>query len=141
MGDKFDNFDNIFGSFFNENNDKNNGDEKKFSDFLKNMMRDSFMDKKKLEDSIDDNLGNPSKIESYNEGSLFFEVKTWDTPNGKVIQTFVTEDSSLGHLNQLTSKENKKEKKDIALITRNLEKAVREENYELAAQLRDELKK
>jgi hypothetical protein len=133
------NFDDLFNKFLgkdNENEDFLNSEAKRIIDMI-----DSFKninpngkyigaELDKLDYELDDKLGEPDDIEYSTDGEMYFEKRMWYKPLGVIIKTLVS-DEPLGPI---------KIKPEIPLQEQ-LEIAVESENYELAAELRDKIKK
>ncbi len=136
------NFDDLFNKFLgkdDENRDNNeflNNEAKKIIDMI-----DSFKninptgaytgeELDKLDDELDDKLGEPDDIEYSTDGEMYFEKRMWYKPLGVIIKTLVS-DEPLGPI----------KKEPEMSLQEQLEKAVAVEDYELAAELRDKIKK
>lgn len=129
-------FNELFDEFFKRNNinpnDKLTGktkdNAKKMLDLLTNPKNIEHIDEE-VEKQIDLTLGTPDKVEFFNEGSIFFERKTWNTPTGDLIKLIVTDDPSLKIAPQPQN------------LQKEMEKAVENEEFEKAALIRDKIKK
>lgn len=133
------NFDDLFNKFLgkdDENDDFLNAEAKKIIDMI-----DSFKTIKpdgaytgdeldKLDDELDDKLGEPDDIEYSTDGEMYFEKRMWYKPLGVIIKTLIS-DEPLGPI----------EKKPELSLQEQLENAIEVEDYELAAELRDKIKK
>jgi hypothetical protein len=131
------NFDDLFNKFFGkkkEEDDFLNKEAKKIID-----MNDSFKHIKpdgnytgdelnKLDEELDTQLGEPDDIEYSSDGEMYFEKRMWYKPLGVIIKTLVS-DEPLGP-----------PEAELPLEEQ-LENAVQVKNYELAAELRDKIKK
>jgi len=131
------NFDDLFNKFFGkkkEEDDFLNKEAKKIIDMI-----DSFKHIKpdgnytgdelnKLDEELDTQLGEPDDIEYSSDGEMYFEKRMWYKPLGVIIKTLVS-DEPLGP-----------PEAELPLEEQ-LENAVQVENYELAAELRDKIKK
>jgi len=82
------------------------------------------------EKEIDAELGKPDIIEFFNDGNVFFEKRTWKTPNGDLIKLIVTDEPSLN----IAPRPSKS-------LEAQLQEAVEAEQFEKAAAIRDEIKK
>lgn len=130
-------FDELFEDFFKRNNIK---PEDKIGDGIKDeakKMMDMLINFKDVEDineavekEIDATLGVPDKIESYNEGNIFFEKRIWHTPTGDLVKIIVSDDPSL----RIAPVQPKN-------LEKQLEEAVAGEHFEKAAAIRDEINK
>lgn len=129
-------FNELFDEFFKRNNinpndkltDKTKDNAKKMLDLLTNPKNIEHIDEE-VEKQIDLTLGTPDKVEFFNEGSIFFERKTWNTPTGDLIKLIVTDDPSLKIAPQPQN------------LQKEMEKAVENEEFEKAALIRDKIKK
>lgn len=133
------NFDDLFNKFFGkkkEEDDFLNKEAKKIIDMI-----DSFKHIKpdgnytgdelnKLDEELDTQLGEPDDIEYSSDGEMYFEKRMWYKPLGVIIKTLVS-DEPFEAINL----------KPELPLNQQLEIAVNEENYELAAELRDKIKK
>ena len=132
-------FDDLFNKFFGkkkEEDDFLNKEAKKIIDMI-----DSFKHIKpdgnytgdelnKLDEELDIQLGEPDDIEYSSDGEMYFEKRMWYKPLGVIIKTLVS-DEPFEIINV----------KPEVPLNEQLEIAVNEENYELAAELRDKIKK
>ena len=128
------NFDDLFNKFLgkdDKNNEFLNSEAKRIIDMI-----DSFKtinstgaytgeELSKLDDELDDKLGKPDEIEYSSDGEMYFEKRMWYKPLGVIIKTLVSDEPLEPELP----------------LEQQLENAVNVENYELAAILRDKIKK
>lgn len=133
------NFDDLFNKFFGkkkEEDDFLNKEAKKIIDMI-----DSFKHIKpdgnytgdelnKLDEELDTQLGEPDDIEYSSDGEMYFEKRMWYKPLGIIIKTLIS-DEPFEAINL----------KPELPLNEQLEIAVNNENYELAAELRDKIKK
>lgn len=126
-------FDELFDEFFNEDNEnkKPKDGKRDFDDELSNLMN-TLSKFKQITDTdeqyeIDNEFGEPNNIEFFQEDDLYFKRSTWEVEDGEIVKLEVSdvpfdtiEPKSLEELLQV---------------------ALDEENYELAAELRDEINK
>jgi hypothetical protein len=136
------NFDDLFNKFLgkdDENRDNNeflNNEAKKIIDMIDNFKNinptGAYTGEEldKLDDELDNKLGEPDDIEYSTDGEMYFEKRMWYKPLGVIIKTLVS-DEPLGPI---------KKEPEMSLHEQ-LEKAVAIEDYELAAELRDKIKK
>lgn len=106
---------------------------KRIIDMISNMHNLLPMDNminEQTEKMMDGSLGKPDKIEFYDEDGLFYERRTWHTPNGDIIKLIVTDDPSLIQPRVVEKP-----------LQQQLKEAVAEENYEKAAAIRDKIVK
>ena len=141
-------FDELFEDFFNRKPKKTKRKIKSRENEFESLDEMIKRDIKKLIDSIDKNLeplnnaseemeklidaelGNPDKIEFYNDGDMFFEKRIWHTPKGDLIKVIVRDEPKL--YNPPTPKKSLQEQ---------LNEAVANEEFEKAAAIRDEINK
>jgi hypothetical protein len=129
------NFDDLFNKFFG----KKKKEEEKFIDkeakkiidminSFKNINGDGNYtgeELEKLDDELEIKLGEPDEIEYSTDGEMYFEKRMWYNPLGVIIKTLVSDEPLEPELP----------------LEEQLEKAISVENYELAAELRDKIKK
>ena len=127
-----DKFDDLFDAFMN-NGDNNKKDENKnlFNDIFDKWADFNALDKDLIIDGLNETLGEPDKLENYEENGVYFQKQTWNTKHGQVIKTI---------LSDVPFNKEKSRKREIKIpLEVQLESAVKEENYELAAKLRDRI--
>lgn len=129
-----DKFDDLFDAFMN-NGDNNKKDENKnlFNDIFDKWSDLNGLDKDLIIDGLNETLGKPDKLENYEENGLYYQKQIWNTKHGQVIKTILSDVP-------LNKEKSKKREFKIPLEVQ-LETAVSEENYELAAKLRDRISK
>jgi hypothetical protein len=129
-----DKFDDLFDAFMD-----NGGDNKKNEN--KNLLNNIFdkwvdlnaLDKDLFIDELNETLGKPDKLENYEENGLYYQKQIWNTKHGQVIKTILSDVP-------LIKEKSKKREFKIPLEVQ-LEAAVKREEYELAAKLRDRIYK
>lgn len=131
-------FDELFDEFFNEKNEKNSGKKKSkkpkeedFGDELTNLMN-TLSNFRQITDEdeqfeIDNNFGEPNKIEYFQEEELYFKRSVWIVDDGEIVKLEVSDQPF-----------NTEEPKSLEEL---LQDALDSENYELAAEIRDEMNK
>jgi hypothetical protein len=128
------NFDDLFNEFLgkNEENDEFLTNEaKKIIDMIdgfKNINPDGIYtgsELDKLDDELDNKLGEPDKIEYSTDGEMYFEKRMWYKPLGVIVKTLISDEPLEPELP----------------LEKQLQKAIEVEDYELAAELRDKIKK
>lgn len=137
------NFDDLFNKFLGKNEEENDdfltNETKKIIDMIdnfKNINPDGTYtgdELDKLDDELDDKLGEPDDIIYSTDGEMFIEKRMWYKPLGVIIKTLIS-DEPLEPLGPI-------EKVPEIPLQEQLDKAVEIENYELAAELRDKIKK
>lgn len=127
-------FDDLFNEFLGGglNNKKEDNKPKNLDfnieDLIKTLSMDvNADDLSNLSDFYDFNggLGEPSEIKHYEEDGLFFEERIWETKNGAIRKLIVTDESLIKKFNVGLSLEDE------------LEAAIKCEDYEKAAKIRD----
>lgn len=125
------NFNDLYNEFFNNGRKKNNNllhDEiKKLIESVANFK--NIENEAMLEKEIDKELGKPSVIETRIEDGLEYKKLTWHTPYGSFVKIIVSDVNT-----DITEKPKEK------TLDEQLKEAVEFENYELAIQLRDQIK-
>ena len=91
-----------------------------------------------IEKEIDANLGEPDKIEHFTDNGVFYEKKIWHTPSGDFVKV-IFKDSPFGTVQSI--KEAPVGHSLIEVLEAELEKALKNEQYEKAAELRDNISK
>lgn len=133
-------FDDLFNQFFGgERNKKNNeGKEpldfnkakdeniKKLIEMISNMEEITDME---TAGQIDEQLGEADRVEYYEEDGMYFEKKTWKVVGGEMVKVLMSDEPF-----------DKKEESTLTLQEQ-LEEAVKNEEYEIAANIRDAIKK
>ena len=129
-----DKFDDLFNDFMNnEENNKKDGNENLFNHLFDKWPNLNSLDKDLIIDGLNETLGKPDKLENYEENGLYYQKQIWNTKHGQVIKTILSDVP-------LNKEKSKKREFKIPLEVQ-LETAVSEENYELAAKLRDRISK
>ena len=126
----FESFDDLFNEFFNKKKKTN-----PLQDEIKKLIESiaqfkNIKNEAMLEKEIDKELGKPSIIEERIENGLRFKKITWHTPTGSFVKIIVTDVNDTSETEPTT-----------ASLEEQLKEAVESENYELAIQLRDQIKK
>jgi len=130
-------FDELFDEFFNEKNE-NNKDKKKpksrkddFGDELSSLMN-TLANFRQITDAdeqneIDTEYGEPDKIEYFEEEGLFFKRSIWEVEDGEVVKLEVSDQPF--------------QVEELKTLEELLQDALETENYELAAEIREEKNK
>ena len=131
-------FDDLFNDFLN---DKSNNKKDESADMMANLFKKisnlKNFDKEGMMKELDSSLGEPDTFENYEKDGVYFQKQIWNTAHGQVIKTVISDVPFKGGKKE-TQKETKKTR--IPLETQ-LDVAVKQENYELAAKLRDRIAK
>lgn len=129
-----DKFDDLFNDFMNnEENNKKDGNENLFNHLFDKWPNLNYIDKDLIIDRLNETLGKPDKLENYEENGLYYQKQIWNTKHGQVIKTILSDVP-------LNKEKSKKREFKIPLEVQ-LETAVKKEEYELAAKLRDRIYK
>jgi protein-arginine kinase activator protein McsA len=127
-------FDDLFNDFLN---DKSNNKKDDSADMMANLFKKlsnlKNFDKEGMMKELDSSLGEPDEFENYEENGVYFQKQIWNTKHGQVIKTVISDVPFKAPKTQI-------KKQRIALEVQ-LENAVKVENYELAAKLRDRIAK
>jgi protein-arginine kinase activator protein McsA len=126
-------FDELFNDFMGDG--ANNKDES--SDIMANLFKklsnlNSF-DKNGMMEELNESLGEPDEFKNFEENGVFFQKQIWNTKHGQVIKTII---SDVPFVKQKTETKKTRVSLEVQLLN-----AVKEENYELAAKLRDRIAK
>jgi excinuclease UvrABC helicase subunit UvrB len=127
-------FDDLFDDFLNNNsNEKKDYSSEFMVNFFKKLSNLNNFDKEDIMKELDSSLGKPDEFENYEVNGVYFQKQIWNTKNGQVIKTVISDVP----FNEVKTKV----KKTRVPLEAQLEIAVKEENYELAAKLRDRITK
>jgi len=142
-------FDELFESFFGGNKPKkkkkniNKEDEefqsksKDFIDMLSNMKDNNEMDDMSEMNREVEKLGEPDIIDVYMEDDIYVKKSVWHTEMGDIIKTEISEEPF--DVDKILIDGHETSLDDDDLLTQ-LDKAVSDENYEKAAELRDKIR-
>jgi hypothetical protein len=137
-------FDDLFNEFFGDGKKKKKPTKNFFGDLFKNKKEknDDYINNiiKMLSDfndvngksgdsmgELDSELGEPDEIIFYEKDGMYFEERIWQDEEKKIIKTTISDEPF--------KMQNKK------TLEEQLEEAIENEEYELAADLRDKIKK
>jgi hypothetical protein len=134
-------FDDLFNQFFGGERNKKNNEGKEPLDFNKakdeniKKLIDMISNMEEITDSetagqIDEKLGEADRVEYYEEDGMYFEKKTWKVFGGEMVKVIMSDEPF----------DVKKEESTLTLQEQ-LEEAVKNEEYEIAANIRDAIKK
>jgi hypothetical protein len=129
-----DKFDDLFDDFMNNlGGDKKDNDKNLINKIFDNFTDLNSFDKGLIIDGLNETLGEPDKLENYEENGVYFQKQIWNTKHGQVIKTI---------LSDVPFSKEKSRRREIKIpLEVQLETAVKEENYELAVKLRDRINK
>jgi excinuclease UvrABC helicase subunit UvrB len=122
----FNEFDKLFNEFFNRNSVKTELEKvikaiKKFKEINSD---------EELENEIENELGEPHSVETYEEDGLYFTKYMWHTSHGTFVKLIASDEPNVN----LTTGKNK-----VKSLEEKLEEAIEAEDYLLAAKLRDQI--
>jgi hypothetical protein len=128
-------FDELFNDFMNDGRNNNNKDESPdiMANLFKKLSNLNSFDKNGMMEGLNESLGEPDFFKNYEENGVFFQKQIWNTKHGQVIKTIV---SDVPFAKQKTEAKKTRIPLEVQLLS-----AVKEENYELAAKLRDRINK
>jgi hypothetical protein len=128
-------FDELFNDFMNDGRNNNNKDESPdiMANLFKKLSNLNSFDKNGMMEGLNESLGEPDFFKNYEENGVFFQKQIWNTKHGQVIKTIV---SDVPFAKQKTEAKKTRVPLEVQLVN-----AVKEENYELAAKLRDRIAK
>lgn len=127
------NFDDLFNEFFKNNESENKNFDEAKTDNIKKLM-DMLNDFGHVSDynsptELDAKLGEPDKVESFEEDGFQFEKRIWYVPGGEIVCVAMLDIP----LNEKPTK--------VKTLDEQLEEAIENEDYEIAANIRDAIKK
>ena len=134
-------FDDLFNRFFGGKRNQKKNKKEEISDFdeakndnIKKLieMLDSMEEVTNSETAkqIDDNLGEPDRVEYYEEKGMFFEKKVWRVFGGEMVKVIISDEPFEVKKNEPT-----------LTLKEQLDEAIKNEDYEIAANIRDAIKK
>lgn len=140
-------FDDLFNDFFGKKSDKDRFDRlkeeaKRMIDLLTNFKDLGDLNiNENLEMGMDMELGEPDEIEYFQDGDLYFERRVWHMPQGDLVKLIASDDPEMEkkvkeNMNRTKAKRPTKVKAEKPLDVQ-LEEALKNEDYEKAAQIRD----
>ncbi len=127
-------FDDLFDDFLNgKSNNKKDDSADMMANLFKKLSNLKNFDKEGMMKELDSSLGEPDEFKNYEENGVYFQKQIWNTKHGQVIKTVISDVPFKGSKTQT--------KKQRIPLEVQLEDAVKVENYELAAKLRDRIAK
>lgn len=133
-----DKFDDLFNDFLGKNNkkkilkkDENQEFDAEKEEQIKGLI--NMLDNIEHVDSIDEQLGEPNKIESFEEDGFHFEKRTWYAFGGELVKVVMVD---IPYTTITQEKPVNSQTLEELLV-----EAVENEDYEIAANIRDEIKK
>jgi excinuclease UvrABC helicase subunit UvrB len=128
-------FDDLFNDFFNRKRNDLTSVNEELRKIISSLMTHKRVENEMLGEAIQSELGKPDEIIEHIEDGMIFKKFIWNTPQGKFVKIVV---SDVEEEKQEKVFERKKHSKSLE---QRLKEAVEAEDYELAIQLRDEIKK
>ena len=87
-----DKFDDLFDDFMNNlGNDKKDNDKNLINKIFYNFTDLNSFDKDLIIDGLNETLGEPDKLENYEENGVYFQKQIWNTKHGQVIKTILSD--------------------------------------------------
>jgi len=137
-------FDDLFNQFFGGKRNKKNNEGKEPLDFNKakdeniKKLIEMISNMEEITDmetagQIDEQLGEADRVEYYEEDGMYFEKKTWKVVGGEMVKVLMSDEPFDKYVPQ--------NKQSELTLQEQLEEAVKNEEYEIAAKLRDAIKK
>ena len=139
-------FDDLFNEFFNRRRNNTTSINDEIQKIVESLMSFQQVRVKTHDESIEAELGEPDEIIEHNEMGMNFKKLVWNTPQGRFVKIVVTDVEPFPP----TPPEPGKDPLDPSAINRKkhsksleqrLKEAVEVEDYELAIQIRDEIKR
>jgi len=138
-------FDDLFNEFFNRRRDNTTSINDEIQKIVESLMSFQKVRVKTHDESVEAELGEPDEIIEHTEMGMNFKKLVWNTPQGRFVKIVVTDIEPLPPVlyppepneDPLTVKRKKHSKS----LEQRLKEAVEVEDYELAIQLRDEIKR
>lgn len=128
-------FDELFNKFFG--NKKTDDNKNKVEEFIN--MLNNYKDITGIELNENDELGEPTSVEQYIKDGITYEKKIWDVEGGKIVKIEIKHVKTHGEI-EVPIKITPSRFKESSL-EEELAHAISVEDYERAAQIRDEISK
>lgn len=125
-------FDDLFNDFFGRRRNDYSSINEELKKIMESLMTYKKVQNEMLGEAIQSELGEPDQIIDHVEEGMNFRKMIWNTPHGQFVKIIVTDVDE-------TEKPTQRKKHSKSLEQR-LKEAVDAEDYELAIQLRDEIK-
>jgi protein-arginine kinase activator protein McsA len=126
-------FDELFNDFMNDGTNNEGESSDIMSNLFKKLSNLNSFDKNGMIEEINESLGEPDDFKNFEKNGVFYQKQIWNTKHGQVIKTVISDVPF--------AKEKTETKKTRIPLQFQLLDAVKEENYELAAKLRDRIAK
>lgn len=125
-------FDDLFNDFFGRRRNDYSSINEELKKIMESLMNFKKVQNEVLGEAIQSELGEPDQIIDHVEAGMNFRKMIWNTPQGQFVKIIVTDVDDTEPLVQ--------RKKHSKSLEQRLKEAVDAEDYELAIQLRDEIK-
>lgn len=126
-------FDELFNDFMGDEANNKNESSDIMANLFKKLSNLNSFDKNGVMEELNESLGEPDEFKNFEENGVFFQKQIWNTKHGQVIKTIISDVPF--------AKQKSEAKKTRVPLEVQLVNAVKEENYELAAKLRDRIAK
>lgn len=125
-------FDELFNAFFEKPQETTFNHIEKIMEVIRNAQ--SIDDIENINDVIYNELGEPDNVEDLTENGIVFRKLTWYRPDGNHVEVIVSgmDENQICNITNETSD-------DLKSLEEQLEEAVKNEDYDLAIKLRDEI--
>lgn len=133
-------FDDLFNEFFNRRRSNTTSINDEIQKIIESLMSFKPTNVKTHDESVEAELGEPDEIIEHTEMGMNFKKLIWNTPKGRFVKILVTDVEPVPTPpteDPLTVGRKKHSKS----LEQRLKEAVEVEDYELAIELRDEIKK
>jgi excinuclease UvrABC helicase subunit UvrB len=134
-------FDDLFNEFFNRRRSNTTSINDEIQKIIESLMSFKPTNVKTHDESVEAELGEPDEIIEHNEMGMNFKKLIWNTPNGRFVKILVTDIEPVQTPPPSEDPLTVVRKKHSKSLEQRLKEAVEVEDYELAIELRDEIKK
>jgi excinuclease UvrABC helicase subunit UvrB len=136
-------FDDLFNEFFNRRRSNPTSINDEIQKIIESLMSFQPTKVKTHDESVEAELGEPDEIIEHTEMGMNFKKLIWNTPEGRFVKIVVTDVEPFPPTPPPPDEDplTVKRKKHSKSLEQRLKEAVEVEDYELAIELRDEIKK
>jgi len=136
-------FDDLFNEFFNRRRSNATSINDEIQKIIESLMSFKPTNVKTHDESVEAELGEPDEIIEHTEMGMNFKKLIWNTPEGRFVKIVVTDVEPFPPTPPPPDEDplTVKRKKHSKSLEQRLKEAVEVEDYELAIELRDEIKK
>jgi len=134
-------FDDLFNEFFNRRRSNTTSINDEIQKIIESLMSFQPTKVRTHDESVEAELGEPDEIIEHNEMGMNFKKLIWNTPNGRFVKILVTDIEPVQTPTPSEDPLTVVRKKHSKSLEQRLKEAVEVEDYELAIELRDEIKK